>query len=354
VGLMALLAEPATGVTRVLAGTLVMALAVMVWWAWATLARGRVTWLGAGRLGLSLGVFALAYPAAVLLMPVATAWAGCRRGGRAGFPVAGALALAAVLPVAPVTWHNVRASGNLIPISAHAGVTLAHGNAPAAKGVYAPVEGLDPGRSGLHASASAVYEQETGTPGSWSEIDRHFARRAINWWIEHPADALGLAGRKVWFYLTARNYHDIRPTALDRKYGLARGWWLAPLPTPWLFGLAGLGILALGRPWRRLGDLALPGLTLLVVVVFFYSPRYRLPIVPVTCVLAALGLVGTGRLKWPVGLKWVVAGLPLVAVGINGVTGFDDPQRMESTYRPILATSYRKVGLSEAREGRYD
>jgi tetratricopeptide (TPR) repeat protein len=323
-GLFLLLGEPALFATRVLSVTLQMALVALLWWDWARLAEASEPEpLHAVRVGAWLGLLCLAFPAALLLIPVYAFWLG--RGTappRARLLRAAAGAGAAALLVSPATLHNAIIAGELIPVSAHAGVTLAQGNGPQSIGIYTPLADMSTSIHTQHHDASRAYESAHGRPGSWSEIDAWYQGRVIAWWTSRPVDAGALVARKLYWFLTSRHYDNVATFSLEREHGLGRAAVLAPLELPWLMGAALLGLATLVSRRRFAPELALLGLPLLVCAVFYYSARYRLVAAPVLCGLAALAAVRWREMPWPRSVTVALALLPAPLLLANAATGF--------------------------------
>jgi tetratricopeptide (TPR) repeat protein len=94
---------------------------------------------------------------------------------------------------------------------------------------------------------------------------------------------------------------------------------MMPLHTAWLLPLALLVMLAwLRRPGLHVAPLVLFALPLLVCLLFYYSPRYRFPVVPVVAVASAWALVQAFR--WPRGRVWALLVPVGLALGVG--TGF--------------------------------
>ncbi len=356
-----LLSDSAVSTMRVVANVVQVALAAATWWAWVEAAeRPRRDVAAVARLGALVGLLALAAPQMLLLVPLVAGWLLWRDGwGRPSLARAAVAVGLAAAVVAPATVHNWILGGELIPITAHSGVTLRHGNQPGALGVLMPIPGLPPGRAGLHEAAARIYEEATGHPGSWREVDRFFQNQVLAFWREHPTATLALFATKAVRFITGWAYDDTHPVELDRRFGLADWTWLAPIRTPWLMGLALVGFWA----WcvaggRRLGELApevaMIGVPLLTVILFFYAPRYRLPAAPPLCGLAAYGVVAWRGMRWA---RWPALALVLIVpvwTILNARSGFDVPERMLPGYRAMLVMSHVKLAEREVAAGAFD
>jgi tetratricopeptide (TPR) repeat protein len=344
-----LLGEPALYAARVLSATLQLFLAAWLGWEWARLAGSTACGLPrAARAGLSLGLFALSFPAALALVPFLALWLA----RRAGLARAAWAAAAAGCAIAPASVHNLLASGELVPITAHSGITLAHGNDPASIGIYTPLAGVGRSIHEQHRDAARLFEREVGRAGSWSEVDAHFRRRVFAWWRAHPLDAAALLARKLHWTLTSRGYDNVATFALEREHGLGRRAALAPLELPWLLGLGLLGLALAARERRGVApELALLLLPVLVCVVFHYSGRYRLVAAPALCALAGLGLVGARALPWPRAATLGVALLPLPLLASDAVVGFGALDFMRDEFARTLAHQHARAGRVREAEG---
>lgn len=349
VALFLLLEEPAFLITRLLPSTVQLFLVVCLLFAADRYVRSRRTG-DAGLLGASVGALALAYPPAMVVLPVAAAWivAGKSRSNgdlpTKAFTVnsrwtQGAITLAAgAVLIAPATIHNWLAGGEFIPMTAHAGITLRHGNAPGADGVYTPVTGVSVVREKMHGDMARVYEREVGRPGSYGEIDAYFRGQAVRYMVDDLSRSAGLVMRKLYWFATGRHYSDIYYPTLERADGLARTLVLAPVPTAWLMVPAIVGLwLARTRQRINLMDWTMLLVPAGIVAVFWYTPRYRLPAIPVLILGAAWALgmtVGSLRAnprRWRVPVVAASAFSLAVVLGVvNAGSGFD---RREA-YRP--------------------
>lgn len=362
-GLFLLLLDPMALSLRVLGSTIQLPILCLTWLAVLAAWERPTVWRGVLS-GVGLGLFALTFPPAMVLIPLlAVGWWWCGGRSRPMIGRAAALLLGGVATIAPATLHNYHACGEFIPISAQAGLTFAHGNNPAAKGVYAALPDVSGRRDEQNADAWRAYERETGRTPTWNEVNRYFFRRGLDYWRSNPRAAVGLFFRKTWWFLTGRHSSEIYWPTLERDEGLLGTLWLTPLPTAWLIPPA---LLALAWWLRRAGtylpELAFFAVPLLVCVVFWYSPRYRFPAVPIIVLGGAWTLAQLGQ--WRTHRRTALTAAVAAAVGIgltivNQVVGFDridderrgvfwcqvgDAWRLIERY-PQAAEAYR-LGLS--------
>lgn len=341
-----LLQDPLFDATRLLATTLqtfavtVAALGIIE----ATRNGRRRSWAVAG---LLTGIAALAWPPALLMIAAVAVLLFVRRpGARGALSNATAFALAAAIAIAPATVHNWMACGEPILLIANSGTTFAQGNNPTAAGTYAALPGISRARLQMHADAARIYEQSTGRQPTWRAVSAWFWRQGLRWWWEEPARAAALIFRKLYWFLSGHHYHDIYFPLGEIEAGWADTLRLAPLPVPWLMGAAAVGSILLVR--RRGGSavLLVVAVALVAVLVFRYSPRYRLVATPALCVLAAVGATALWRARprvRPVALAGVIAGPALPFINI--AAGFDRP----GDYHATFAYNVGSLALHEGR-----
>lgn len=336
------LSEPAFHATRVVAVSLQLFLIAWLLDRWSSLGARR----GAGALvglGALIGANLLANPPMLLVLgalPLAFGWR-CAAAWRASGLVAAGCALA----VAPATLHNALATRGspggteFILVSAQSGVTYAHGNGPGAIGVYRALPGVAQDRRRQNLEAYALAARATGSPG-WGATSSFFRRQATDWLLAHPDEAALLYLRKAGFLLFDHDYGDLYQPTLEnddpdwpRPVPLPFG----ALPIPWLLPAA-----AVGAAWLacRRGREAVPALALLlipcaVVLIFWYSPRYRMPLAAPACLLAVLGLRAAWAAPPRARLAWlaVIALIPVAGGAVLRSSGLAGVER----YRPEYA-----------------
>lgn len=352
VALYGLLTGPAWQAGRLLNGSLQLLVTVLLWdrleMAVARPSRGRTVLAG-----LLAGLAVLAHPPLLAALPVLLAWVAYRTrdAGLGSWPAR--LALAAVpacLAIAPATLHNWLACGEPILVSAQAGVTFYHGNAAGAVGVYHPIPGVSPDRQRQNRDAFRLAAAATGEPG-WRNTSRWFLARGLEFWREHPGDAAVLLLRKAWWLAAGIVYGDLAMPVLERDDGFLPLLWLAPLPEAFLVlpGLAGLWWL-----WRRRHRPLLPMVLLaavpcLVVLTFWYTPRYRMPAVPVlAAATVALGLEARSRGPARRLLAGAVLGAVLLPAGGRWLWGWDRPELFRPGHEAKAGLAFLRGGEAEA------
>jgi len=366
-----LMLEPTSFSLRVLAPT-VQLLLIAVAWLVLLIAAERGT-LGCGLLsGAVLGLLALSYPPAVLCLPVAGTWwwwtqrrkrlavhraTPVPSGRRDGAGDAEAGALPAVLPallmmvaglavIAPATIHNYLVSGEFFAIQAVSGLTLRQGNGPGAQGVIIMIPGTSTDRESLFDSARNEFRRRHGRDATWGEIDRQYRAEVFAYWREDIGRTLRLFARRLYWFLTGRHFADIYMPTLEIAEGLLPRLRLTPLHTAWLLPVALVALMSwLRSPGRHLPALMFFVAALATVVIFRYSPRYRLPAVPVIVVAAAWTAHEAWRQRWR--SLWTTGGGLGVAAAIgltllNAATGFDSPARQ----RPLFLQSIGAAALA--------
>lgn len=254
--------------------------------------RPSAAWFGLGLLG---GVAALGFAGMFLVGGACAAWliareisrAGARRAGRA----AGWWLVGFVLPIAPVTLHNLRAEGHFVLVTAHGGFNFFMGNHAEATGYPVRIGGFRGEAGSLLADARAEAERIAGRPLAAAEVSAYWSARARAWWRAHPADALRLLGTKVLKLANHAEYDDLRLLPMLRLGGVA---FASPLwPSfGWLAWLGLAGVLAARAPGALRATCLAGGAG---VLLFFVTSRYRLTLAPLLAVFAALAVSQVAR-----------------------------------------------------------
>ncbi|MBL8860847.1 MAG: tetratricopeptide repeat protein [Planctomycetes bacterium] len=337
-----ILQDPAFHTGRVLNCTL-QALATAWIWERAIAAGERLDLRRALGLGAAIGVGALANPTYAPLAVALPAWLVWKHGFEAVVARrAAACALTAVLAIAPATLHNWLAAREFVPLSAQAGLGFYHGNQPSSQGLFTAAAGVSTDRVKQNLDARAAVRDETD--GTWKDTSRVYLRRGLGFWAADPLAAAVLTAKKVWWFFGGRTYGDVYVAELEVEDGAARALALAPMPVAWWTMPGALVLLALARrPREHAPEILLWLATFLVVAAFWYSPRYRLPVVPLVAGFGGAALVTLGAWQRDRARAAAVA-LALAASAATAAalraSGRDDPAAFRPQFELQMGDAY--------------
>lgn len=230
--------------------------------------------------GLALGISAVFTPVILPFAVLAGMWLA-----REKSPHAGAFALAVALPILPITWRNYQYSGDLVLVSTNGGLNFFIGN----NARYFETWNVRPG---IHWSELADAPRAFGITKP-VESSAWFTGQALAFVRAHPLDALALYLRKLLLFFHAAEIPRDSDVYLARK-GVLRVL-LAPrplwLPGSALMAFAAVGLVSTARD-AKTSRLPMAFLFTLAasVALFFVSGRYRVPVVPVLALYAAVGV----------------------------------------------------------------
>ncbi len=281
-------------------------------------------------LGSAVGLLCLTYAPALVLIPILGIWSWRRHASHhSGRGASWVLVGVAVVWIIPATVHNWLAVGEFIPLQSGSGMTLLQGNQERSRGGYTAVEGISKHRDQMHRDALRLYREQVGEEGTWNVVDRYWRSRALAFWSSSPRAALELAARKLYWLVSSKNYGEIHAPLSEIRLGIQRSLLVTPVALPWIMGLSLLGI---GRWSRRpafhFPELLLAALPVVVIVVFFYSPRYRIPAVPMLAVAAACAVDWAVFRSSQARVRIALAAALALGIGlgpINDALGFDRP-----------------------------
>lgn len=341
-GLYLVLRDPAFHTDRVLNSTLQAFATAWIWErALAVTERfdvRRATWLG-----IAIGLGTLANPTLVPLCLALPAWAVWKHGFGAANVRRAILSVAvALVTIAPATLHNWLASREFVPLSAQAGLGFFHGNQPGAEGIFHAAEGVSTDRVKQNLDARDAVRSETD--GTWKGTSDAYMRRGLAFWREDPRAALVLSAKKVWWFFSGRVYGDVYVADLEVHDGLARAMATAPMPVAWFTVPAALiCVLLARRPREHAPEILLFLATFLVVAVFWYSPRYRMPVVPLVAGFGGAALVALANVERARGRALVVAAsfaISIAAASALRASGRDAPDSFLAQFELQVGDAY--------------
>lgn len=263
-------------------------------------------WLG---IGVVIGLFAIARPNILLVVPAFWWWAWPRATdspspglmGRIKAPLI--LTLGMFLPIIPVTVRNYVVAQDPVLISYQGGINLWLGNNPNADGVTMQMPEVQLDESiewnEFVQTTDSIASVEAGHSLSASEVSSFWTRRALDWMIENPRATLRGWIRKAWYFCSGFEVSDQTDIYAFAQHSPLLSI-LISRPIVYLpFGLiAPFALLGLVLVWRRSGEVRpLVGFVVLyalTVVLFLATARHRLPVVPLLAVSAAAAAIQFG------------------------------------------------------------
>ncbi|MBI3071688.1 MAG: tetratricopeptide repeat protein [Deltaproteobacteria bacterium] len=205
------------------------------------------------------------------------------------FARAALLTAAFVAPLVPFAIRNGVAGAGWSPLSTQFGATLYHGNHLDARGDFSPPKGIAAGVQRMRADERRMAEEAEGRLLSVREVSSYFLRRTIDTLLENPLHAVRVFGLKViriFMAFEPRLNYDFHEERAE-----VPALWAFPVPFSLLAVFGALGLWFALR--ARMAGAALVILAISVVgtmLAVYVASRYRLPLVPVVAIWAALGI----------------------------------------------------------------
>jgi hypothetical protein len=217
----------------------------------------------------------------LVFLPLVGLWLLGRRRYRLGL----ALALGAVLALAPWSIRNYAHHSRFVLIASEGGITFWTGNHPLAVG-----DGDMAANPQIKHANQILRDRHPNL--SEEELEPVYYREALLWIRQNPLDWIWLEARKVFYLIVpigpSYTLHSRRYFAASAlPYGLVLPWAIA-------------GFLRLGKRRDRVPGLWLLTLSaVLSALVFFPQERYRLPIIDPTLIICAASLLSGRREESP-------------------------------------------------------
>jgi len=260
---------------------------VLVWW---DCRRTRVIFVA----GLMFGLAAITRPTGlVFLIPVAMLLVVGLRTWRQFAMHIVALIIGVALIVLPVTARNILVASDPVLISSQGGINLYIGNNEVADGISAALP--EPmGSNWRIRQITHLAEVDAGRPLTPGEVSAYWLRRAEDWIRANPARFLSLCAQKLYHHISNREISNNRTLSVFfEKMPILK---YNPLSFGILFGLTMAGCCRwLCRNKKAALLLALLVTYIAVSAAFFFSSRFRLPLLPFFTVLASATLMSISR-----------------------------------------------------------
>jgi len=315
----------------------------------------------AGLAGLAFGLYAITRPEILIFFPFVIWWAMKVAGARAGGTGASGarwflvlLALGLALPPTAATVRNAVVARDLVFVASQGGVNFYIGNNPKSNGMQAVVPGTHETWWGGFADTKAIAEQAAGRSLKPSQVSNYWFRRGFAFIRQEPGRWLRLTLSKAVLFVGNVEIPNNEPYAARRRdypalriplgFGLLFGLFVVSLPR--MLGLqrrGGTGRLKVSAPGgsespdgragqgdraeylrRSFIKLMLQFMLLyaFTTIAFFVTGRYRVPLVPLVAMGAAVTVVSAAELLRARAYTRAL-GMVLVAAAIAGVLSVD-------------------------------
>lgn len=293
-------------------GFLLLVCGVEAWRAKPEGKRGARAWMWFGAAGLLLGLATISRANMLLVIPPMLGWILWRLRSLSVALVVGCVALGCLVPVA---LRNACVAGDAVLVSAQGGITFYQGNNPNADGTYSTVEEVSGDPAKQAAESRALAARKLGIEGEGgaatlkaSAVSDYWFGRGLSYWKAQPWDSVVLLGKKLRYWFGSAELSTEYLLKVERE--LFPVIWLMPVPFGVIAAFAFLGAVGAFSPrseWAEKGKtktqpedpvrdrslvplLLIPvGVSLLTVLMFYFSSRYRLMAVPFLCVFAGGG-----------------------------------------------------------------
>jgi tetratricopeptide (TPR) repeat protein len=309
----------------------------------AILAAERRSPLLAGLAGLGFGLYSVTRPNILVFFPFLILWVivlARRETPKISRWFVILLVTGMILPPAVATLRNGVVGDDWVPIASQGGVNFYIGNNPQSNGMQAVVPGTRQTWWGGWEDTKMIAEEAVGRPLQPSQVSDYWFQRAFEYIKDDPADWMRLTLRKAAAYVGNVELPNNEPYEAYRSeyislrsvplgFSVLFGLFLVSLP--FQFGLRRRSVAGKGPSGNIRGDfvllmLALAAVYSLTVIAFFVTGRYRVPMLPLFAIGAAVGvssmydLLRKGRLaKAAVAIGIAVGVIALLNIDYLGV-----------------------------------
>ena len=265
--------------------TLTLQLSLLALWRWLTDQRS-IHLLVAG---VVTGLAAICRPTALVWASLVILWLPFMSGNAiARLRRLAIFVIGLTLVIGPIFVRNLMIADDPALIASQGGINFYIGNNKTADGVSAKLpEPL--GFNWRQRQVVDIAEKAVGHPLKPGEVSNYWTSRSLDWISNYPGEAASLFLKKLYYFISNReasNNRDLR--SFFAAMPLLQ---YNPISFAIIFGFGLLGALTV---WRRGGIRGKSLIFLLlsyppVVALFFFNSRFRLPILPLLIVLAAVG-----------------------------------------------------------------
>ena len=192
------------------------------------------------------------------------------------------------LVLLPVAARNAHVGGHFNPLPTQGGINFFIGNNPEATGWSAAMpEPL--GKDWQYADCKYLAEKDMNRILDPQEVSSYWFEKGLDFWHQNPGQAVNLTVKKIWLLIADRDISNNRNISQFRsQIGVSRIfivslWLLVP------FGVLG-AVYSLKDNRKTALIVAFIISYSAVIVLFFVTSRFRLPLLPFAAILAGYGI----------------------------------------------------------------
>jgi len=240
--------------------------------------------------GVFFGLSALTRPNILFVLPFLLIWVFFRAskssGVRRALVSVALVAIATIVIIAPVTVRNYVVSKDFVLIASQGGINFYVGNHRGATGLSAYMPTL--GFAWDYEDCEYIAEQAEGKDLTPSEVSDYWYDEGLKFIIDEPEEFVPLFLKKLYHLV---NNHEISNNrSIPYVYDAV---WILPLLPIGVWFMAPLAALGAFCRWREAWAKFLVLFVVLysfTLLMFFVNSRFRLPILVVLTILAAVGI----------------------------------------------------------------
>jgi 4-amino-4-deoxy-L-arabinose transferase-like glycosyltransferase/Tfp pilus assembly protein PilF len=265
------------------------------------------------------------------------------------------LILGSVIILLPIAIRNAAVGDEFTAVPTQGGINFYIGNNPDANGWSAA---MPPplGQFWQYADCKYIAETEAGSELKPAEVSRFWFTKGIDFWLESPSAALRLNLKKAYLLFNNRDISNNRNISQFKEHiGISKilvvRWWLI-LP----FGLVGM-IASLRRNSRAGLIIFFTVLYSFVIILFFVTSRFRLPLLPFWIIFTSRGILYSAELISARKIKMLVISALIIILGflfsISDLYKIDFSNPLQELYsegnRQFAAGEYVQAGQAYKR-----
>jgi 4-amino-4-deoxy-L-arabinose transferase-like glycosyltransferase len=224
-----------------------------------------------------------------------------------------------ILILLPIAIRNASVGDEFTALPTQGGINFYIGNNPHANGWSAA---MPPplGAYWQYADCRQIAEKDVGHELKPSQVSNYWMKQGLNYLADSPNQALKLMLKKAYLLMYSkpisnnRNISDFKDQIGIGKVMIVSWWLIFP------FGLLGM-ILSLKHNLKARLIIFFIILYSIILVLFFVTSRFRLPLYPFWIIFAAYGMTGLYNQLKQKSYKWLIVSLFLVVAGSLSATG---------------------------------